>query len=285
MTLELDKNHPILYATDGFVGSIDDATYPDGMPIVVDPSIPQRILLRPTTVTDLMTALWWVDSLRFRGVQSPIELVLPNMPGARQDRLNPSGDRLFTAKSIANEINARNFSKVTVVDPHSDVTPALLRRAQVVTAADVLQHALRMHAKAPNWDVVISPDAGAEKRASQVAKMLGVPLVHAWKTRDIVTGSIAGFGCEPFPFTPTGVGLVVDDLCDGGGTFLGLVEKLPRTMVYDLYTTHGLYTHGTQTLRQRFRRLISTDSTLLCRNNCGADRLPVCGTLLMKGTL
>ena len=53
-------------------------------------------------------------------------LFMPYIPHARQDR-NVSG-RLFTLKSFAEIINSLNFAIVVVLDPHSDVSTALLDR-------------------------------------------------------------------------------------------------------------------------------------------------------------
>jgi ribose-phosphate pyrophosphokinase len=267
----------ILYTLQDYVGirALELAGYPDGLPLVPSSMTPARVLVRPRSVQMLMTALWWVDALVERGKEPPV-LILPCLPGARQDRLNDRGDFLFTAKSIAREINLRGFPKVVALDPHSDVMPALIDRCEVVTAAAVIKGQVA-HAK---WDAVISPDAGAEKRAGAVARMLGLPLLHAWKTRDVATGAIAGFGFEGL-FAKDLHCLVVDDICDGGGTFVGLADLLFEAKL-DLWTTHGFYSKGTAALRERFTTIFCTDSVFGPRD--GVTEIPVC-ELLLKGLL
>lgn len=257
-------------------------SYPDGMPLVnaLQDHLtgPRAMLLRPRTLNALCAALFWVDAERERGHAIP-EFVLPCFPGARQDRLNESGDSLFTAKSVAAMINARAFPRVTVVDPHSDVAPALLDRCRVVRPHDF------MRVPPGKYHAVVSPDAGAEKRAAGVAKLLGVPLLHGWKKRDVSTGALSGFGLEPTPDLPKDASvLVIDDICDGGGTFLGLADVLDaRGLRAHLYVTHGLFTKGTDKLIERFHgHVYCTDSTLGERP--GVIEIPICDRLL-KGAL
>lgn len=257
--------------------------YPDGTPVIkmtVRPSgpheAPRVALVRTTSIDVLSAALFWVDALRERGFEAP-HLILPFVPGARQDRLLCGGesDYLFTLKSVARMINARAFPSVTVIDPHSDVAPALIDRCRVVTTADCI------NPPAGKYSAVIAPDGGAEKRAQVVAQKLGVPLYHAWKKRDAGTGQLTGFGSEPPP-DGNGPILVVDDICDGGGTFVGLRGALPSSAVVDLYVTHGLYTQGTARLLEGYRHLYCTDSIDGPRE--GVIEVPICQTLLTKGT-
>ncbi len=269
--------------------------YPSGEPLIGFPPSGARIekiLLRPTSMLALMGGLFFVDALRERG-NDAVDLILPFVPGARQDRLNDAGDYLFTAKSIAREINARGFRKVTVLDPHSEVTPALIDRCHVIhayeclkTIADAPSTAVMVEGVA--YAAVISPDAGAEKRAGAVAKLMGIPMIHGWKTRDVATGKITGFGLERSDVS--GRVLVVDDICDGGGTFLGLGNVLKeRGLKADLFVTHGLFSQGTSKLLEYYERLFTTDSieTPLCDLGPAASSLslglaviPVCKNIV-----
>lgn len=272
--------YPLMAATvEGDVLHVPIETYPDMMPRFEAEMVPRnvcRLLLRPTSLFSFMSAMFLVDAMTARGQPVP-ELILPCMPGSRQDRLNRTGDFLFTARSVAGEINWRGFPKVTLVDPHSDVTPALVNRSVVVTAADCINPPRN------KYDAVISPDAGAEKRASAVAKKLGVPLIHAWKTRDVATGNISGFGMEQDSIHD-GLALVVDDLCDAGGTFLGLGEVLrARAIGAHLWVTHGLFHKGTKALLERYGHLYCTDS--VAGDRAGVIEINVCERLLKGETL
>lgn len=222
--------------------------YPDQLPLITVRGPAERALLRPKRLDTFFAAMFWFDQMAERGLPMP-ELILPYFPGARQDRLNPTGDALFTAKSVAMEINRRGFPSVTVIDPHSDVVPALVDRCRVVQLVDAIGPLDR-------YTAVIAPDGGAEKRAAKVAQKLGLPLMHAWKTRNVTDGSLSGFGVEPLD--PEGLYLIVDDICDGGGTFLGLSEIMNARA--HLAVTHGVFSKGASTLLMNFEHIFTTDS-------------------------
>lgn len=275
----------LLVVTQEEVREIPLSAYSDGMPLVkwsdANPPV-HTMLLRPKSLGSFMAAMFLVDAYVERRFPVP-HLVLPAMPGARQDRLNSAGDYLFTAKSVARELNLRNFPSVTLVDPHSDVSAALVDRSRVIHAVDCINPPTGKYA------AVISPDAGAEKRAAQVARKLGVPLIHAWKTRDVSTGEISGFGMQTPPLdeklgAKDAIVLVVDDLCDGGGTFVGLAGAIkPYGFKAHLWTTHGLYSKGTAELLQHYGHLYCTDSVLGPRE--GVIEIDICKKLLLKGLL
>ena len=54
-----------------------------------------------------------------------VELFLPYVPNARMDRTK-NADEVFTLKYFCDFINSLGFSNVYVLDPHSDVSVALL---------------------------------------------------------------------------------------------------------------------------------------------------------------
>ena len=278
----------LAYMSDGRVVEIKDSIYPDNVPIVLHninlegkASI-KSILVRPLTMTDLLAALFFVDAWVWRGGNVP-DLVLPCVPGARQDRMNDAGDYLFTAKSIANMINQRNFPKVTILDPHSEVISGLINNCKVVHSSCLVRSSGYFYGS--DYKAVVSPDAGAEKRAGKFAWNMGIPLVHAWKSRSVKDGSISGFGYENVLEYGDKV-LVVDDICDGGGTFLGLKEELSKqSIVADLFVTHGIFSKGVKELTSKFNKVYTTDS-IINRSDCipGVTVIEICKKL-MKGDI
>lgn len=260
------------------VGAIPQAQYPFGEPIVNHRDLPageiNTIIARPSNMASFFQTMFFVDALAERGKPVP-HLSLPFVPGSRQDRLNDTGDYLFTAKSIAREINMRNFPTVTVYDPHSEVTPALIDRCRVVTPAKIMR--LGRYTSGHGWDTdrysaVIAPDAGAVKRATQVADMIGVPMLQAFKKRDVGTGKLSGFGIEKIDKSILEQQknlLIVDDICDGGGTFIGLADAIKRDypdVWLDLYVTHGIFSKGMNDLWDRFKNIITTNSIVRHEN-------------------
>jgi ribose-phosphate pyrophosphokinase len=265
------RGEEIAYVTeDGEVPTfVNVERYPDGSPMVKHwPDwTPTRILLRPQDSAGFLAGIFWIDSLKQRGANP--ELVIPCLFGQRQDRVNPEGDTLFTAKSVGKLINSLDLPKVIVLDPHSDVSHAVIDRCLVVNVDDIWEHHF---GEDPHfYSAVVAADAGGVKRAARIAKLLKLPLKVADKKRDVSNGKITGFkieDCSDLFVTHEereGIDqphvLVVDDLCDGGGTFIGLEEVLDRVnLTADLFVTHGLFTKGTLELTNRYRKVICTDS-------------------------
>jgi ribose-phosphate pyrophosphokinase len=195
----------------------------------------ESVYFQGTTVNELMQALFLVDGLEARGIDVP-EFQIPFIPGGRQDRPNSEGDFLITLASVADLINQYRFERVVTSDPHSEVTTDNIDNLWINTEIDFYTLFNGKYAG------VIAPDKGAEERATMVAHALDVPIYFAGKTRDVETGRLSGF---TFPEVPAGKRyLVVDDICDGGGTFIGLARAAPQNVFLDLYVTHGLFTKG-----------------------------------------
>ena len=263
--------------------------YPDGSPMVKHwPEWqPTRILLRPKDSAGFLGGIFWIQALMERGGRP--ELILPCLFGQRQDRINIEGDTLFTAKSVGKLINSLGLSRVIVLDPHSDVSSAVIDRCAVVHVDDIWCD--QLGDEPGDYEAIVAPDAGAAKRAAKIAGLLELPLKQGFKKRDVSTGKLAGFGVESMldlrdPEHPNYEPkvLVVDDLCDGGGTFIGLADELDREGVRaDLFVTHGIFSKGTSELLKRFERLICTDSVISLRPD--VEILFTAETILKSGEL
>lgn len=200
----------------------------------------------------VMDLLLLTDALRRAIVPgAQVHLVLPYVPYARQDRVALPGEPL-SAAVFCRLVNGLGFDTVTISDPHSDVVPALLDRVRVVPATPYVR-LVREQALAQLPAVaLVAPDAGARKRVDTVGQALALPVVHAGKKRDAATGALSG--AEVTGAVPDLPLLIVDDICDGGGTFISLARVLrerTRQPLY-LYVTHGLFTKGLAPLQAHF---------------------------------
>ena len=198
--------------------------------------------------TDVMALAMLVDACsRLEGLHNHAEftLHLPYIPYARQDRVMNPGEAL-SIKVFANIVNALGFDKVIVDDPHSDVSAALLNNVQI-RGQDVLisEH----HEIVAGADVtIVAPDAGARKKAQKVADRLRIPLVEAGKVRDVKTNEITGTAV--FGDVEGRECVIVDDICDGGRTFIALAQALKEKGAKRviLYVTHGIFSFGKQVI-------------------------------------
>lgn len=198
-----------------------------------------------------------VDALRRMGVNK-VHTLLPYFPGARQDRVMLPGESL-TVKVVADFINQLELTSITIFDPHSDVTPALLNRCTVISNHAFISQIVPL---IPNDFVLISPDAGASKKVFKLASQLGHShVLECGKKRDLATGKLSGF-VVPTDNINGKPCLLVDDICDGGGTFIGLGEELKRKNAGPLYLaiSHGIFSKGFDELGKIYTEIFTTDS-------------------------
>ncbi len=103
-----------------------------------------------------------------------------------------------------------------------------------------------------NDTVVVAPDAGAAKKAFKVAQGLGLPMIQATKHRDLKIGDITDTTVAYYDHCEPGTNyLIVDDICDGGRTFIELAKYIKQAKhlgkIY-LYVTHGIFSKGMRPL-------------------------------------
>lgn len=201
---------------------------------------PTSILLDWQGSDDLLALMQVVDILRNAG-EKHIELIIPYFPYSRQDRRCSPGEA-HSLKVFTKVINSLGFSKVITFDPHSHVLEALVDNLEFFHQKDLV-----VRSGLPRYDILVAPDAGAEK------KIFSYQAVKDGKSQVVCASKVRGpDGAITSVTLPEGLDLtgktvcVVDDLCDGGATFIGLGEKLreknPKTL--NLYVTHGMFTKG-----------------------------------------
>lgn len=206
----------------------------------------------------LMQMLLVVDALRRRNPLVMLDLFIPYLPYARQDRVCNDGEALSVAV-VANLINSQGFRTVRVLDCHSDVGAALVRDCHNVHLAQLLDAYLPF----TDWKniTLVAPDAGAVKKTYEAAKHLGAAgVVCCSKVRDTATGRITGTTVHDDVFEKRL--LVVDDIFDGGRTFieLGRVLKSHGPAEMALWVTHGIFSKGYGEVAELYNRIYSTNS-------------------------
>ena len=79
--------------------------------------------------------------------------------------------------------------------------------------------------------------------------------------RDVKTGKLTGFTAYANDLKNQ-ICVIVDDICDGGGTFLGLAQELKNKNAGDiiLIVSHGIFSKGFDELTKHFTKVITTDS-------------------------
>lgn len=206
-----------------------------------------QIQARLNQSSALMQLLMAKDALdRMLDKSVTIELCIPYFPYARQDRVCVEGEALGAAV-MAKFINDMCFDNVIIWDAHSDVTPALLNNVTNVSQLDIVKRSQAItHGLTSGEITLVSPDAGASKKTLNIAETFdGIPdVITAQKKRNLktgriikteVTGDVAGKDL-----------LIVDDICDGGTTFVEVAKvlKTKGAKSVSLFVTHGIFSKG-----------------------------------------
>jgi ribose-phosphate pyrophosphokinase len=229
--------------------------FPDGQPHLkintesinrLDKKEALRVLTRITNPADLLLVLFVKNTLDYLEFEH-IELHISYLLAARMDRVMLEGEP-FSLKVVAGMLNQGNFKKVKIFDPHSEVATALIDRSYTVTNHEFVRDALQDYFSdhKDTSHCLVSPDAGALKKIHKLAQFLNVSnVVECMKERDLKTGALTNFQTA----TESLQGLtcfLVDDICDGGGTFAGtaamLKEKGAAKVV--LIVSHGIFSKG-----------------------------------------
>lgn len=163
-----------------------------------------------------------------------VNLVMPYIPNARQDRVKNDTD-VFTLKYFAEFINNLHFNKVVVLDPHSSVSEALINNIEVESPKPYIEKVIEEIKKEINDETLIAfyPDEGAMKRYSG---MLDMPYAFGIKKRNWETGKIEGLdvaGAKDL-IKDSNI-IIVDDISSRGGTFYFSAKKLKELGAKNVY--------------------------------------------------
>lgn len=165
-------------------------------------------------------------------------LELPYLPYARQDK-EVTNESTFALYPFALLLNSLNFKEVHVFDPHNkQLTEDLINNVKI-TMPNI--SAICKWAKNAT---PVYPDAGAAKRYVAINKAL-----YCEKIRNQSTGEITGLKVKGKVQKKSYI--IIDDICDGGRTFVEVAKKLyvAGAKEVHLYISHGIFSKGLEPLR------------------------------------
>ena len=203
---------------------------------------PTLITCRIRSMNDMVLLLLATDALKRSGVKT-ISAFIPYLPFARQDRMMVKGEPL-SVKVMADILNLQGYESVGIYDPHSDVSMALIDNSRYF---DNHSLAAKVLADASNF-VVASPDAGAYKKIFKLCQAVGYKddIVLCNKVRNVETGQIVDISVDVDDLGGKDV-YIIDDICDGGGTFVLLAQELRKRNCgrINVVVSHGIFSKGT----------------------------------------
>lgn len=265
--------------------------FPDGQQSItldmIDDDLPAKITVsissHMNSFRDLELIIAANQALKEFSYVENVKLNVPYFLGARSDRKFQAGTSNYLKTVICPIINAQNFSRVTVLDPHSDVLESCLNNFHKHSNSRLVKHALTQIDNAPGAQdriCLVSPDAGAFKKIFDVAKEFEInAIITATKVRDLKTGKIlhtevpiSDSHHSDFKF------VIVDDICDGGRTFTEIAkairDQLPNAKIY-LIVTHGIFSAGADVFEAYFEHVYTTNSVKDSRNTDRITRVNV----------
>lgn len=225
------------------------------------------ITARPTNGNDLFRIFLATNAIRELKKDAKIWLFLPFVPFARQDRVCVSGEPL-SIKVFSTLLNTLKYDRVFVFDPHSSVAPALIDNCCIIKNdifINSLYKALMNNRCVEEGPLLfVSPDAGAYKKIFDTAKSVGYPkdlnIIMCDKVRDLTTGKIIQTTVNVDDIHGADV-LIVDDICDGGRTFIEIAKELKKRNCGKVFlaVTFGIFSNGFDELSEYFDSIYCTN--------------------------
>lgn len=190
----------------------------------------------------------------------------PYIPYGRQDRVMVEGEPL-SLKVMADILNSCKFRAVYTLDPHSDVTAALVKNLKKIYP----QYLLSAHFDLQKYGstdrngeyYLMVPDGGALKKSHDIAKFIHYKgtILCANKVRDVETGKIIRTETPKLNYAGKTI-LIVDDILDGGRTFIELAKVLKAVGAKRVFlaVSHAIVSRGEEELAKWIDKIYTTDS-------------------------
>lgn len=230
-------------------------TFPDGEPRIALGDINRKdsvtVVCRIANPNDLYILLQVADILNRQAVIFSLHIYY--LMSMRMDRVM-SYDRAFSLNIVAQLINDMGAQSVHVLEPHSSKVEQLIDN-----------YWGNVEIKMPNFTgyIPVFPDEGAVDRYQYMGDC-----IICSKNRNPDTGKLEGFLIENPQVLENleliGMPLVViDDLCDAGGTFIGIANKIKEIASnrrLAIYVTHMVNPKGITALSENYDEVYFTNS-------------------------
>lgn len=215
----------------------------------------------PKDPTSIILLQLTVNALKHAGIHD-ITLDCMYLPYARQDRVCSSGEA-FSLEVICKALDSLEpLTMIRFWDVHNwGKTMDLISNHYLFE-----MEAVSIFAKYKILDDfslfetrLCAPDIGAMNRVKQIVEHFSLMGAVAYdKKRNSETGVIESIELNPYLASPEADNiLVVDDICDGGSTFIHLAEALKKDGAEKLYlyVTHGIFSKGLSELLKHYEHI------------------------------
>lgn len=209
---------------------------------------------RITNAEELFIVTQVLDILDRHDVYYDVDIFY--LMGMRMDRVMDF-NRPFTLKVIVKMLSNSNAENIAVLEPHSDVIYDY--RLGNKFRALYSEELIRPEKCETNYQLVL-PDAGAVERYGDFSGNC----ITCSKVRDLATGKILEIKVNNPEKIRNQPLMIMDDLCDGGGTFCGIAEALRKLGVtkerLNISVIHMVNPKGIENLSKNFNHVWITNS-------------------------
>lgn len=188
-------------------------------------------------------------------------LYIPYLPYARQDKY-PNNEATFAFHAFRDVLNDMHLEAVHILDPHCLAQMKGIYHARIHEPDIAIEETIRLK----SVDKLIFPDNGAMVRYAALSSKYDSVFFN--KKRD-KSGEITELTLVGEGISPKDSCLVVDDICDGGATFLKIAAHLRDVGRLGLYVTHGLFSKGREDLDNAFDYVAVYNYSFFYNLGCG----------------
>jgi ribose-phosphate pyrophosphokinase len=222
-----------------------------------------RVIARLQNAADILKLALLKNAI---GNKPYTELILPYLPYSRADRAFVPND-CVGLDAFGSVINSMAWDAVVTLDAHNHIAAVTYIAALLDVPADLfIQRAIVefAHKHQAKRITVLFPDEGARLRYYVLPPIIGsnleiieLDVKQCEKVRNPADGKLLYFDLPPLDNSQPAI--IVDDICDGGGTFVGIAQKA-GVLNLGLYVTHGIFSRSLEVLFSYFDHIYTTDS-------------------------
>lgn len=206
---------------------------------------------RITNAEELFIVTQVLDILDRHDVYYDVDIFY--LMGMRMDRVMDF-NRPFTLKVVSTILSTSKAHEIRILEPHSK---RIFDLSNIFT--EYIDDSLEeFKTGLLSCHQLVLPDAGAQKRYPNVSKA-----IFCSKVRDEQTGKLTGFEVKNPKDIQSKDLLILDDLCDGGGTFCGIAAELRKYKPdadINIFVTHMVNRKGIENLAKTFNKVHFTNS-------------------------
>lgn len=210
---------------------------------------------RITNAEELFILAQIMDILDRHDVLYTVEIYY--LMSMRMDRVMDF-NRPFSLMIVAKMLKMFKARKIYILEPHSNRLLWDMSFFRELPCSETWQLKTDLFS---TYQILV-PDAGARTRYEKNLNSK-YPSIFCSKIRDVNTGKLSGFKIENPEDIKYDQIMIIDNLCDGGGTFCGIasaVREVTPNISLSIFVTHMVNPRGIENLSKTFDHVWFTNS-------------------------